>query len=164
MNEFDVSWKFMIASCFYSPNNLHKCFIQRSYQPRISWCWLLGGGGRFWDCQQFYQKNYTETLRLILTFLFFYERSSIRFQYLKTNCVSFPFAVLCNVRKAAEDFISNQSVKSYTIKCYIYKYWCPLAKLAFQNCLLNGQPFRHLSHVTWWRVIAQYLCVISQLQ
>jgi len=45
MNVFDASRKFMIASCFYSPNNLHKCFIQRSYQPRISWCLPLGDFG-----------------------------------------------------------------------------------------------------------------------
>jgi len=65
--------------------------------------------GGFWDCQQFYPISYTETSRLILMFLFLYNCISVRFQYLKNNCASFPSAVLCKVRQAAEVFISNQS-------------------------------------------------------
>jgi hypothetical protein len=74
----------------------------------------------FWDCQQFYLISYTETTRLILTFLFLCKCISVRFQYLENNCVSFPSAVLCKVRQAAENFNSNQSGPTQLNVIYIY--------------------------------------------
>ena len=72
--------------------------------------------GGFWDCQQFYQINYIDILRLNLTFFLLYKCRSVRFQYLKTNCVSFSSVVLCKVREAAEVFISNQPVSQSVIQ------------------------------------------------